>query len=91
MRYCSDRFRREWGNCDQKFQFYKVFMKSHIAGSASADTTRMCKNWNAIMYNLTKLIKKILPNLFYIVEMEDDEDTFVSIGTPLEFIEEGDL
>ena len=91
MRYCSDRSRKDLGNLDQKFQFYKVFMKVYTHLSASAGTTRMCKNWNAIMYNLTKLIKKILPNLFYIVEMEDDEDTFVSIGTPLEFIEEGDL
>lgn len=27
MRYCSDRLRKELGNLDQKFQFYKVFMK----------------------------------------------------------------
>ena len=40
-------------------------MKSHIAGSASADTTRMCKNWNAIMYNLTKFIKNLTEFVLY--------------------------
>lgn len=40
-------------------------------------------------YNLTT---KTIPSEFAKpIGMEDDEDTFVTIGTPLEFIDEGNL